>query len=70
MCTEVCANYLDDIQVRFFEEKDGVCIWEDFADFQASDVHKQVAIWFKTPSYKTMQVNLNFFFFFNFECTD
>jgi len=63
MCTEVHANYLDDIQVRFFEENDGKCIWEDYGVFKASDVHKQVAIWFKTPKYKITEVNLNYLFF-------
>lgn len=52
------TEYLDDIQIRFFEEKDGFCIWESYADFQPIDVHKQVAISFKVPMYKTMQVNL------------
>ncbi|CAI6363066.1 unnamed protein product [Macrosiphum euphorbiae] len=47
----------DDIQVRFFEEKDGKCIWEDYGVFKASDVHKQVAIWFKTPKYKTTEID-------------
>jgi len=56
MCTQVFNNHLDDIQVRFFEEKDGICTWEGYADFQPSDVHKQVAISFRTPKYKTMQV--------------
>ncbi|XP_060874905.1 embryonic polarity protein dorsal-like isoform X2 [Metopolophium dirhodum] len=47
----------DDIQVRFFEENDGKCIWEDYGVFKASDVHKQVAIWFKTPKYKTTEID-------------
>ncbi|XP_001949498.2 embryonic polarity protein dorsal isoform X1 [Acyrthosiphon pisum] len=47
----------DDIQVRFFEEKDGKCIWEDYGVFKASDVHKQVAIWFKTPKYKITEID-------------
>lgn len=51
--------HLDDIQIRFFEEKDGVCNWEGYADFQPSDVHKQVAINFRTPKYKIMQVNIH-----------
>jgi len=69
MRTEMCANYLDDIKVRFYEKNENnECIWEDFADFQPSDVHKQVAIWFKTPAYKRKIVNLNYLFFYNFEC--
>lgn len=46
----------EDIQVRFYEVKDGKIEWEDFGDFQASDVHKQVAISFKTPRYKSLEV--------------
>ncbi|XP_042218389.1 transcription factor p65-like [Homarus americanus] len=30
--------------------------WEAFGDFQASDVHKQVAISFKTPRYKSLEI--------------
>jgi len=59
----------DDIQVRFFEEKDGVCTWEGYADFQPSDVHKQVAISFRTPKYKVMQVNSNFYKFSMYKLT-
>ncbi|VVC36026.1 Hypothetical protein CINCED_3A013431 [Cinara cedri] len=47
----------DDIQVRFYEEKDGKCIWESYADFQPQDVHKQVAIYFRTPKYRTTDIN-------------
>lgn len=54
----ILMGYLDDIQVRFFEEKDGKCIWESYADFQPQDVHKQVAIYFRTPKYRTSDVNL------------
>lgn len=55
-CLNWCVS--DDIQIRFFEEKDGECNWEGYADFQPSDVHKQVAIYFRTPRYQTTQVNL------------
>ena len=41
----------DDIQIRFFEESQGRLVWEAFADFQPNDVHKQVAISFRTPKY-------------------
>ncbi|RWS29859.1 embryonic polarity protein dorsal-like protein [Leptotrombidium deliense] len=41
----------DDIQVRFFEEKNGQLIWEGFGDLQPNDVHKQVAISFRSPRY-------------------
>ena len=37
-----------DIQVRFFElDEDHERVWEDFAEFRASDVHRQYAIAFK-----------------------
>ena len=41
----------DDIQVRFYEELQGQLVWEGFADFQPNDVHKQVAISFRSPKY-------------------
>lgn len=34
----------DDIQVRFFEERNGSIVWEALADLQPSDVHKQVSL--------------------------
>ncbi|XP_068249169.1 uncharacterized protein [Palaemon carinicauda] len=46
----------EDIQVRFYEVRDGRIDWEAYGDFQASDVHKQVAISFKTPRYKTLEI--------------
>lgn len=42
----------DDIQVRFFEEgSDGEVVWETYSEISPADVHKQVAICFKTPKY-------------------
>ena len=41
----------DDIQVRFYEERNGQVVWESFGEFQPNDVHKQVAISFRTPRY-------------------
>ena len=41
----------DDVQVRFYEERNGRLVWEAFGDFQPNDVHKQVAICFRTPRY-------------------
>ena len=41
----------DDIQVRFYEERNNQLVWEAFGDFQPNDVHKQVAISFRTPKY-------------------
>lgn len=42
----------DDIRVRFYEEKDGIIVWEAFGDFGQNDVHRQFAIVFKTPPYR------------------
>lgn len=41
----------DDVQIRFFEEHQGQLVWEGYADFQPNDVHKQVAISFRSPKY-------------------
>jgi hypothetical protein len=41
----------DDVQVRFYEEHQGQLVWEGYADFQPNDVHKQVAISFRSPKY-------------------
>uniref|UniRef100_A0A6M2DYI8 Putative transforming protein n=1 Tax=Xenopsylla cheopis TaxID=163159 RepID=A0A6M2DYI8_XENCH len=54
LCEKVAK---EDIQVRLFEERDGQLIWEGFADFQHTDVHKQVAITFRTPKYRTLEVD-------------
>ena len=32
-------------------------MWHGFGDFQPANVHKQYAITFRTPSYKTLQVD-------------
>ncbi|KAK2580700.1 hypothetical protein KPH14_011330 [Odynerus spinipes] len=53
LCEKVAK---EDIQVRFFEEKDGRVYWEGFGDFQPSHVHKQTAIAFRTPSYCMQQI--------------
>ncbi|KAG9509099.1 Embryonic polarity protein dorsal, partial [Fragariocoptes setiger] len=38
----------DDIQIRFYEERDGKLVWETYSEFE---IHKQVAICIKTPKY-------------------
>ena len=38
-CKKVCT---EDIQVRFYEEKDGHTIWEDFGRLSLGNVHEQV----------------------------
>lgn len=47
----------DDIEVRFFEVRDNRLHWEAFGEFLPADVHKQVAICFKTPRYATLEVS-------------
>ena len=46
----------EDIQIHFYEEQDGNIVWEGFGDFQPTHVHKQVAISFRTPRYKLLEV--------------
>jgi hypothetical protein len=46
----------EDIQIHFFEEQDGNIVWEGFGDFQPTHVHKQVAISFRTPRYKSLEM--------------
>ena len=47
----------DDIQVRFYQEMNGALVWESYADFGPGDVHKQVAICFRTPRYFNENIN-------------
>lgn len=54
----LCEKVLkDDIAVRFFEEIDGELVWEAFGDFTQKNVHRQVAISFKTPPYKMIDID-------------
>ncbi|XP_075152008.1 REL proto-oncogene, NF-kB subunit dorsal isoform X3 [Haematobia irritans] len=46
----------DDIKIRFYEEKDDKVIWEDYGEFQQTDIHKQTAIAFKTPRYHNTDI--------------
>ncbi|KAI5744658.1 hypothetical protein M8J76_004180 [Diaphorina citri] len=45
----------DDIEVRFYEEQDGVVIWDERV--KTLEVHKQYAIVLKTPAYKSFEIN-------------
>lgn len=54
LCEKVAK---EDIQVRFYEERDGELYWEALGDFQPTHVHKQVAISFRTPKYKNIDVD-------------
>lgn len=53
----MCVPFSEDIQLHFFEERDGNIMWEGFGDFQPTHVHKQVAISFRTPRYKSLDVD-------------
>lgn len=44
LCEKVIKN---DIQVRFFEKKDGQVVWEGFGDFEPNNLYKQVCTIFK-----------------------
>lgn len=46
----------EDISVRFYEEIDGQVVWEGLGDFTHTNVHKQVAISFRTPRYRDINV--------------
>ncbi|KAH8412187.1 hypothetical protein KR009_000356, partial [Drosophila setifemur] len=47
----------DDIEVRFYElDEDGREIWHANAEFQPTDVFKQMAIAFKTPRYRNTEI--------------
>ncbi|KAF6207519.1 hypothetical protein GE061_015965 [Apolygus lucorum] len=54
LCEKVAK---EDISVRFFEEKDGIIVWEGYGDFTPTQVHKQVAISFRTPRYRTLEID-------------
>ncbi|XP_011705524.1 PREDICTED: embryonic polarity protein dorsal-like, partial [Wasmannia auropunctata] len=54
LCEKVAR---EDIQIRFFEERNEQLLWEGYGDFHPTDVHKQTAIEFKTPRYHTQQVD-------------
>lgn len=54
LCEKVAK---EDISVRFFEEKDGQVVWEGFGDFTPTQVHKQTAISFRTPRYRTLEID-------------
>lgn len=47
-----------EIKVRFFEaDGEGKPLWEAFANFSEADVHHQVAIVFRTPPYRDVDVD-------------
>uniref|UniRef100_T1JKR2 RHD domain-containing protein n=1 Tax=Strigamia maritima TaxID=126957 RepID=T1JKR2_STRMM len=46
----------DDIDLVFSEEQNGRIVWEALGEFQPNDVHKQVAITFRTPPYYNKEI--------------
>lgn len=44
----------DDISICFFDVDSG---WESYGEFSPTDVHRQVAIVFRTPPYKNQQIH-------------
>lgn len=48
----------DDVEIRFFEQRDqtGPVEWEALGQFHPSNVHKGFGIAFRTPPYKTLEV--------------
>ncbi|XP_058456415.1 embryonic polarity protein dorsal-like [Malaya genurostris] len=54
LCEKVAK---EDISVRFYEEQHGKILWMDTGEFQHNNVHKQVAICFRTPRYRTLEVD-------------
>ncbi|KAK9883832.1 hypothetical protein WA026_002029 [Henosepilachna vigintioctopunctata] len=49
LCEKIVKD--DDIEVRFYEERNGKVVWEGFGNFQPNNVHKHVAISFYPPRY-------------------
>ncbi|CAK9300362.1 unnamed protein product [Gordionus sp. m RMFG-2023] len=48
----------DDISIRFFElDEKGKEIWHDYGKFSIHDVHKQYAIVFRTPPFRTQNLS-------------
>ncbi|XP_035782865.1 embryonic polarity protein dorsal-like isoform X2 [Anopheles albimanus] len=46
----------EDIRVRFYEMQNNGLVWEGNGEFTHTDVHKQVAISFRTPQYRTQDI--------------
>ncbi|KAE8741315.1 Embryonic polarity protein Dorsal 2 [Frankliniella occidentalis] len=49
----------DDVEIRFFEQRDqtGPVEWEALGQFHPSNVHKGFGIAFRTPPYKTLELS-------------
>lgn len=56
----LCEKLTKDVKIRFFElSPDDEVVWESYADFKHTDIHKQTAIAFKTPRYRSSEVSPN-----------
>ncbi|XP_039284930.1 embryonic polarity protein dorsal isoform X2 [Nilaparvata lugens] len=53
LCEKVAK---EDISVKLYEVVNNQIVWEGECEFNTTDVHKQVAITFKTPRYKNIEV--------------
>lgn len=50
-------RFTEDIEIVFLEEMNNEVTWESKGEFSTNNVHKQVAIVFKTPPYKDPNVS-------------
>ncbi|ERL85515.1 hypothetical protein D910_02934 [Dendroctonus ponderosae] len=58
LCSCVSHVAKEDVEIHFYEEDlQGNRVWQAKADFQPSQVHKQTAISFKVPPYRTLDVS-------------
>uniref|UniRef100_A0A8D8TB71 Embryonic polarity protein dorsal n=1 Tax=Cacopsylla melanoneura TaxID=428564 RepID=A0A8D8TB71_9HEMI len=56
LCDKIDAK--DKVQVRFYEEKNGQFVWDVFVNIRTEDIHRQVAIKFKTPPYRDRHITV------------
>ncbi|XP_037957512.1 embryonic polarity protein dorsal isoform X2 [Teleopsis dalmanni] len=57
LCEKIAKDDIKIIKIRFYElSNDNQLVWEDFAEFLPTDIHKQTAIAFKTPRYHNQDV--------------
>lgn len=52
--------FIDDVRIRFYQENaDGDLVWEDFGDFSANDIHRQVSLdyWNNSHIYDLMMIH-------------
>ncbi|XP_037958917.1 embryonic polarity protein dorsal-like [Teleopsis dalmanni] len=57
LCEKIAKDDVKLIKIRFYElGNDNELIWEDYAEFQPTDIHKQTAIAFKAPRYHNQDI--------------